>query len=621
MLSYSRIVRDPTPQEYIPTLRELLSYDALCPHCMTFARNQTGSLVQLVPPSPLHWSRQTEWPWAILEGDLLPTHHCLDIGSGWSVLKYALAQRTAHVTCVDNDYPSIEKASQTTGFFGLKNITHTYGDARDLSYADATFDRIFCFPKGTIVAGSGKAIEDLRIGDEVYGSSGRKQKVLQTFQRIYSGEIINLKIGSLPPVSVTPHHKILVSNVTRVHRSNKKGNLKAVYEYVPSISYWKEAKDLEKGDWVSIPRREETRDSQLFFIKGRQKKEISVPVDSEIAWLLGAYTAEGHTSYPKGKENWSGRATFSLGSHEGEFALRIKKALSRFDLKGNIYTRKNIPNWTGLRIHVGGFQFCKILDSWCGKGAKNKRVPDCIQHGSEEVIRGFISGLQQGDGCKYKDKSGKRSLVENTIATVSPVLAYGVLELLHKLNVYGSIFKRYQSPGEIEGIRVKPGWIYIISWSQRSWDKEISKIGRIPFGKTRFIGSNIFMPIKGISKKKVRNLPVFNIHTQDETYGIPFTVHNCISVVEHIPDSHDQVFKEVKRLLRPGGIAMISLDVAIEEKGKTNFFVDRGDLGRLLNLLPVPFPEGKVTMGAKMAEEGVQVFVVLVKYVKPLMGG
>lgn len=137
-------VFDGMPDEDVPLLRELLSYDAVCPSSMTFVRNEIGQLFQYVPPSPMHWSRQGEWPFVLKEGDFKPDQRVLDAGSGWSVLKFALARRCRQLICAELDPESVHKAQFTIDLLGMNNITQVCADMRKLPFPDGWFDRVVC---------------------------------------------------------------------------------------------------------------------------------------------------------------------------------------------------------------------------------------------------------------------------------------------------------------------------------------------------------------------------------------------------------------------------------------------------------------------------------------------
>lgn len=139
------------PDEDIQILRELLCYDALNPYSCDFLRvAETGGLVYRCLPSPMHWSRQFEWPWAIREGDFQKGHHVLDIGGGWSVVKYPIATRVnpGVVTTIDLDAEGMKQtalsAEAIANYTGVRNIVLLTGDARKLPYPDSSFDRVLC---------------------------------------------------------------------------------------------------------------------------------------------------------------------------------------------------------------------------------------------------------------------------------------------------------------------------------------------------------------------------------------------------------------------------------------------------------------------------------------------
>ncbi len=138
-------IYDGCPEEGLPYVRELLSYDALCPTSCTFVRDHLGQLFFHVPPSPLHWSRQGEWPWILKHADLQPYHRVLDAGSGWSVLKFALAKRCQSVVAMELDPAFMAKAQYTIDGLGFGDrITQVQGDVCKIPFPDNWFDRVVC---------------------------------------------------------------------------------------------------------------------------------------------------------------------------------------------------------------------------------------------------------------------------------------------------------------------------------------------------------------------------------------------------------------------------------------------------------------------------------------------
>jgi SAM-dependent methyltransferase len=136
-------------EEHVPLIRELLAYDSLCPASCTFVKNDKGELLREHTPSPLHWSRQVEWPWVLTHGEFDLNHRVLDIGGGWSVLKFGLANRCQRVHCIDIERENLTKAQDGIAavfdkFDWDMNITQQVADVRDIPFFDNTFDRVVC---------------------------------------------------------------------------------------------------------------------------------------------------------------------------------------------------------------------------------------------------------------------------------------------------------------------------------------------------------------------------------------------------------------------------------------------------------------------------------------------
>ena len=153
----------PPPDFYKPIIRELLSVDALCEaSCPLERRDGEVEFIRKEIPSPLYWSRQIEWPWAVLNAKLEPHHDVLDTGSGWSVLKFALASRSRSVTCMDHDQESLDCAAQTVAALNVSNIKQELGDLRNIPHSDNSFDRVLCISVlEHLPDGHGQAISEL----------------------------------------------------------------------------------------------------------------------------------------------------------------------------------------------------------------------------------------------------------------------------------------------------------------------------------------------------------------------------------------------------------------------------------------------------------------------------
>ena len=80
----------------------------------------------------------------------------------------------------------------------------------------------------------GSKIEDVIKGEKLWDESGGLSRVMKTGVRIYDGSVIQIHPSGISlPFKVTAEHKVLVL------RGNK--------------ACWKQAKDVEKGDYVAFP--------------------------------------------------------------------------------------------------------------------------------------------------------------------------------------------------------------------------------------------------------------------------------------------------------------------------------------------------------------------------------
>lgn len=131
----------------VDLLREFCSYDILCPECCDFVQHPRLDLIYTISPitglNSLHWSRQFEYPWAILNSNFCPNDVCLEAGGGYAPFKYALAKRCKTVVSVDIDKESQMKAFKSTIKMGLNNIYYLNESIQDLKYEEK-FDKIYC---------------------------------------------------------------------------------------------------------------------------------------------------------------------------------------------------------------------------------------------------------------------------------------------------------------------------------------------------------------------------------------------------------------------------------------------------------------------------------------------
>ncbi len=139
-------------------------------------------------------------------------------------------------------------------------------------------------------------------------------------------------------------------------------------------------------------------------------KEYNIPViwpmTSDLMKVLGLFVAEGHTD--------NRQLGFTFSNKERDLVKLVCNA--GFALGAN-YTVEERPAKNCVRVKLFGGILSYLFRKWCGKGAKNKKVPDFVFAASHDLRQDFIDYLHVGDGHSVK---GRNCL---TLGTVSEQLA------------------------------------------------------------------------------------------------------------------------------------------------------------------------------------------------------
>lgn len=128
-------------------LREFCSYDILCPECCEFIPHpnlkENFVINTYTGLCSMHWSRQYEYPWAIMKSDFSNEDICLEAGGGYAPFKYGLAKRCKKVISIDIDKESQRKAFNSTLRMNINNIHYFTESIEDFKYEEK-FDKIYC---------------------------------------------------------------------------------------------------------------------------------------------------------------------------------------------------------------------------------------------------------------------------------------------------------------------------------------------------------------------------------------------------------------------------------------------------------------------------------------------
>jgi len=155
---------------------------------------------------------------------------------------------------------------------------------------------------------------------------------------------------------------------------------------------WKALGEIEKGDAVALQYGAELwsatpaslRHITVSALHGNQKT-VSLPTEmtEELAFLLGAYAAEGHTT----RSTW----TISITNSVPEVLERVRQAWQDlFGLRARVFADPGkCPQVTIASKTV--VEFFEALG--CGARAAQKRIPDAVLRSPREMVLAFLRGL------------------------------------------------------------------------------------------------------------------------------------------------------------------------------------------------------------------------------------
>lgn len=197
------------------------------------------------------------------------------------------------------------------------------------------------------------------------------------------------------------------------------------------------------------------------------KKEYKFSM-TDWAMLIGWVVSEGSTFKEKRD---GGRYRVNISQLKPEGMKAIGDLLTRMGIKA--YKPKSRSGWEFSINSIG-----RHLIEHCGSGAKNKRIPDYIKNGSQDVIEAFLEAYGMGDGSV--NGSGVVSY-----STTSLSLVNDLQEILGKIGQCGTAILQHKAGtkfyiGERKVIRKNDCYI-VYRRQPRNVYLVKNKVRRIPY--------------------------------------------------------------------------------------------------------------------------------------------
>jgi putative pyruvate formate lyase activating enzyme len=317
----------------------------------------------------------------------------------------------------------------------------------------------------------------------------------------------------------------------------------------------------------SAPRGVQIEDGRVRFA-GEHRPGIPafLPLDGDLAWLLGLYCAEGHVRSDTAHRPNSHRLVFSLGPHETGLARRTSDRIRAvFGVRPGLMERR-----TTVTVEVGKTSLALFFKLLCGTGADRKQVPTPVFLAEEGAVRSFLDGYLAGDGA-----TTPTHVVANT---VSPALAHGLYEVGLRLGVLPSIHRWVPAPRKaIEGRTVRQSPLWIVKFKR---DRLNGSIG--PHERTRWrdMGNHFLVPLHRIEREAYAG-DVYNLEVDHPThsYLVPaVAVANC--------QNHDISWEVRGERVTPARLAQMMLQLQARGCHNINWVTPEHVVPQILEAVP-----------------------------------
>lgn len=407
-----------------------------------------------------------------------------------------------------------------------------------------------CLTGDTLVYTNPSVSEISENVDVALGEDGVYHQVLRTYERNYSGDLVELHPQNNLKLLLTPEHPIAFRRGRKLRCGKAKYIKAGDFLILPKLI---EVSDVE---FIDLPHAEENRKykkvmdmhslgappSQIAhclklkhqtvdgWLSGRYKPKFidvpeSIPTSEDALEFLGLYVAEGFTTGSK--------VNFALSTQEQDLAnlvSRLAKELFNRETwtrywKGTksscvVFSCLPLAKFLRTNFYIGGFR------------AANKILPSWLMHLPPIKQASFLRGLWLGDG----------SIGEKTyeFSTASVKLAMQIRMILMRLNLLPSIKRKHPKP-YVYGDRIVntngPKYILrVTALEQLENMASILKLSKPPYCNNvkkhrrpnfRNMGSHFEVPVLSVQKVPF-NGKVYNLAVNGGWYtanGV--LVHNC----------------------------------------------------------------------------------------------
>jgi len=492
------------------------------------------------------------------------------LGERFDPSKYILSHATIVASVDTEEVPnvklgSVEEVGQT--------ITRKFADYHVTAESEPYINNN-CFVPGTLVTmvdGTVKVIEEVRVGDQVLTHLGRSRVVLRTMSRQIDEEILEIKPrGTTDRIYATGEHPFFVFRRNMCPACGKPCCAEAKYntrcvthligKFYCSRACWYKHKApvaellaLKRGEFVEA----KSLTTSDFVATPQVREEVSIPMSLAQARLVGLFAAEGyynlHEQSPKGYE----RVGVSWAFHEDERETLAKMVCELMQQEFGVECF--IRTHSGDRgIHVTtntNRSMVEFFSTWVkGKGSTTKYLHGDLLRASSLLQLEILRGWYEGDGCFHTVPVGKNLDGRITATSASRSLANQMKMMLDRLGIASHLTReecegrsRLIIEGEVQIVN-DPKKPPTVSWTVACG---LASVGELVQTTKHEAAHDALMEIKGSVQmpaalrfvngyrlqiiEKIRKIdytgPVYNLEVEeDNSYLVnDVAVHNCDS--------------------------------------------------------------------------------------------
>jgi len=285
-----------------------------------------------------------------------------------------------------------------------------------------------------------------------------ENKIDKVVSQKYSGPMFQIKTRSIDML-VTPNHKMVIqlsNNSAKIIEEQAMETVKRSIVYIPK-GEWKGVDE----EWFSLPLPLTDARHPLRNCPAKVKTE-------DILYLLGIFIGDGFLN--SGYKRKDGRSTDNFGAvffdipEKDKARKRTLTTLDKMKINYKCYKTK-----AGEHIYFSSRALAEVF-STCGKGARNKTIPNWALKYSSRLLQFLLDGLIDSDG--------NRNQSHQKLTSISSKLMEKCAELAAKLSLHFTISIQKNREAIIENRKIFPSQSFIGIFSKtkhRAFNKKHCK--------------------------------------------------------------------------------------------------------------------------------------------------